>query len=237
MLQLSLLVCCFLFLEEDEEGPEFLIQELLLGETAEVQEPGELQFTFAPAWVDGGDRTWPLIFEYGLGGGWEVGLALPYEDEKGTSGSDRSGRWGAAEAEVGYAVNTGGPWLLKLELGAGYPLEEEEEDESWSWETGFSLSRIMDWGALHAGAGTEEEVDEGERETEVNLGLVLPFGSWRGLLETQYVWEEGEDDSSQLAPGLAFTYGEMELVLGVVLGLEDQDEDRIWRLSLTYEWD
>jgi hypothetical protein len=170
------------------------------------------------------------VLEYGLDGRWELALEVPYED-----GDDGSG-WGSGEVEVGYAVNPGSPWLLKAQLGAGHPLDSSVDDGSWAWEAGFSLSRSLGNTSFHGGLNLEEEPEENEQEVSANAALTFFKGSWRGLVDSQYTWED-EENPAWLAPGLVYTHEGFELVLSAVLGLNDDAEDHQWRALITFEWD
>lgn len=216
------------------------LQELFFVELPYAQEAGEVQMTLGTSLMEF-DRVTETEFvpvlEYGFTDRFQATLEPSYAsvDPRGQS-AERG--LGDVEAELLYSIlGEEAPVLLSFGWGIGLPTGNEDKglgDGDLTMESTLSLGKDVGRGGIYASfAG---ELDGEETEFHYGVAVVHSIGDWRPSLELSRL-DSDDEGLWYLAPGLTRTgTGDLELALGLPVGLTQEAADWGVAFMLTYEF-
>lgn len=210
----------------DEEEVEPLLEELFLGDTAYLQEAGELQGTLALSHEGGSEQssTVSLAAELGLTDWWQVEVVVPAR-----AVWDEAVGLGRIEAEVAFGapIAREPELLFAASLAAIFPpLPSELDEAAYGIEPGLVLHagigplRLVLGGGLEVGFPVEEN-EEPEVGGEATFGAFFRAGPVVPTIEVR--GEMGEERELRVALGLACAIAEsLELGIAGYGGADDE---------------
>lgn len=247
-----LVLLCFLLIapaaladdhDDDEEDRYRDFDQAIVGDTAALQEAGELQITFSASFEDEDELETVELFvegEYGVTDWLEVGIQVPYlflmpkpSDEKDIDGiSD-------ATLSVSLFLLAKHPFLVSTSLDVSLPTGNEDKSDDLGegiviWEPSLAVDLALGNAELVLDVGGEfgENISKFVSETT----LAYAFGEIVPSIGVEASLDGGTKDVS-LVPGIGFPIGEdVELAIEVPIGLTNVSSNWKVGVEVTFEF-
>lgn len=208
-----------------------LVEELILGESPHPQEAGEFQLTLSVEHLSGDEEhTTDIVaeVEVGLTDSFQIGVELPYRFLDGKAGEEDADGVGDVGLSALCRFVQEGPLVLSGVVEVNLPSgDDDRELGEGAIEVEPMLLGAIRLDGVEAYAGVGGEFTDDEEAFTYSAGLAALLGPLVGLLEVSGVvgGEAGEDEAF-IAPGLAAEVADdVQLLIGVPIGLNDDSAD------------